>query len=195
MKISSDAKKIGLCLLLSFLQLGNAWKQEIEVPVKVQYALFLKILSFERNLKKKKGSSLKVGVVFQEKFRISSMIEKEIRELVGDGTAKNATQKRIEYTQINLDETSVQTILENQELDVLYIAPLRAVEVSSIRDIAQKQNLVTLTGVPDYVKDGIMVGIRLKAKRPNILINLESARASGANFSSRLLKSATIIKK
>jgi hypothetical protein len=50
-----------------------------------------------------------------------------------------------------------------------------------------------LTGVPDYIYNGISVGIDIKGEKPEILINLKSSKLEGADFSSQLLKISTII--
>ena len=47
--------------------------------------------------------------------------------------------------------------------------------------------------MPEYVEEGIAVGIGLRNMRPLILINLEAARAEGAAFSSQLLSLARIV--
>ena len=77
--------------------------------------------------------------------------------------------------------------------DVLYITPMRAVDLGSITKQTRAAARVTLTGVPEYVDAGIAVGVDLQGERPRILINLAAARAEGADFDSRLLKLAKIV--
>ena len=51
----------------------------------------------------------------------------------------------------------------------------------------------TITGVPEYVDQGLAVGIGIRRDRPLIIVNLEQARAEGAAFSSQLLALARIV--
>jgi hypothetical protein len=78
-------------------------------------------------------------------------------------------------------------------VDVVYVAPLRGVDVRVIGQVARARQLRTITGVPEYVELGIAVGIGIKHDRPLIIVNLEQARAEGAVFSSQLLALARIV--
>jgi hypothetical protein len=53
--------------------------------------------------------------------------------------------------------------------------------------------MLTLTGVAEYVRAGIAVGIGVRDDRPEILVNLAAARAAGADFSAQLLLLARVI--
>jgi hypothetical protein len=43
------------------------------------------------------------------------------------------------------------------------------------------------------VDEGIAIGLDLKAERPEIVVNLEGARAEGADFTAQLLKLARLV--
>jgi hypothetical protein len=66
-------------------------------------------------------------------------------------------------------------------------------QIESVRTICAKNSIVSLTGVAEYVNEGVAVGIGIKNKRPKILINLHSAIHSGADFSSELLNLAQVL--
>jgi hypothetical protein len=50
-----------------------------------------------------------------------------------------------------------------------------------------------VTGVPDYVRRGVAVGIGVVQDKPQVLINLAAARAEGSDFDASLLRIATIL--
>ena len=50
-----------------------------------------------------------------------------------------------------------------------------------------------MTGVPEYVDQGVAVGVGIRKDRPLIIVNLEQARAEGSVFSSQLLALARIV--
>ncbi len=101
----------------------------------------------------------------------------------------------LEFEVVDLDINKVD--LENSALlenvDVLYVAPLRAVGMDQITTMSRTRNILTLTGIPQYVQEGISVGIGTKAGKPQVLINLKSARLEHADFSSQLLKISRIV--
>ena len=72
---------------------------------------------------------------------------------------------------------------------------LRAFDLAAITDWARKSRIVTLTGIPAFVDRGVSVGIDLQGGKPRILINLQAARAEGADFDSGLLKLARIVER
>lgn len=76
---------------------------------------------------------------------------------------------------------------------VVYVTPLRSVDVAEIARISRSRGLRTVTGVPEYVEEGIAVGIGERKARPLIIINLRGARAEGSDFSSQLLNLARIV--
>ena len=65
--------------------------------------------------------------------------------------------------------------------------------MSEIGRIGRFRRFRTITGVPEYVDQGLAVGIGIRRDRPLIIVNLEQARAEGAAFSSQLLALARIV--
>jgi hypothetical protein len=95
---------------------------------------------------------------------------------------------------IDIDKTTVERSIEKDSVDLLYIAPLRAVDVGDITRVTQDRHVLTFTGVPDYVSEGVSVGIGTKAGKPQILINIDSARREDADFNSQLLRIARVVR-
>ena len=60
--------------------------------------------------------------------------------------------------------------------------------LEAVVQISQAQGLVSLTGVPDFVTQGVAVGIGVRQDKPEILINLPSARLEGSRFDASLLR-------
>ncbi|MCK4591646.1 MAG: YfiR family protein, partial [Candidatus Latescibacteria bacterium] len=84
--------------------------------------------------------------------------------------------------------------VSRNNIDILYVAPLRALGVKTITGVSRAKRILTLTGVPDYVESGLAVGIGIKGEKPRVIINSPAAKAEGADFSSQLLKLAKVIK-
>lgn len=179
-------------LLLALLAASSlAPAQEMPAPVKVQWAVLAKILSFDRNLTRS-GEDVVVGVVFQPAVRASVLAKDELMAAINRPGA-NAGMR---FSGVALRLTRADDLgraMEASGADVLYITPMRAVDLGTITKQTRAGSRVTLTGVPEYVDAGVAVGVDLQGERPRILINLAAARAEGADFDSRLLKLAKII--
>jgi len=167
--------------------------QEMEVPIEVQFPLLLKVLAFDRSLKTRVGEEIVIGIVYQEKFRASLNVKDEVEALAGMISPRTIQDVPFRTVAIDLASPRFRDILADQGVDILYVAPLRAVGVEEIAAISRERRLTTLSGVPDYVEKSLAVGVGIKGEKPMILINLPAARAEGANFSSQLLKLAKVI--
>lgn len=187
-------KKIGLVIILTFLWTPMSRAQEMAVPVKVQIPLFLKILTFDRKLKARVGDEIVIGVVYQRKFRKSLNVKDRFVDMMNESSITKVENIPIRQVSIDIDKTDLAGAVSRNNIDILYVAPLRALGVKTITGVSRAKRILTLTGVPDYVESGLAVGIGIKGEKPRVIINSPAAKAEGADFSSQLLKLAKVIK-
>lgn len=188
--------KILLAALLIIQPAGTASAEEMEVPIDIQIPLFLKILPYDRNLKKRVGDEIVLGIVFQEKFRKSLNVKTQLENFLEKSNEKKIDDVPFRYVLINLSRLSeFKPILAREKVDIVYITPLRAIAVETLVSHCRSMGITSLTGVPAYCELGIAVSIGSKGGTPLIIINLPGARSEGADFSSRLLKLAKVINK
>ena len=181
---------IGLILLLG----GALSAQEMEIPVDAQVPLFLKILTFDRNLKNRVGDEIVLGVVYQEKFRTSLNVKDQVEQYLKGLPETRIDEVPLRWVCIPLGSPKdLKTTLEKEKVDIVYISPLRAVDVESLAAITRSLGIASMTGVPEYCRMGIAISIGSKGGSPLININLPAAQAEGIDFSSRLLKLAKVI--
>ncbi len=178
---------VGVCVICASPP-AMASAQDMDVPVQIQVALFLKVLTFDRNLVISPPSEIVVGVVFQSGYR-SSVNAKNVA-MAALQTTGNA--RKIRAIAIDLDRETLVAALPRYRPSVLYVAPLRAVEIGDLATTARNANITTVTGVPQYIALGLAVSVRLQGERPKLVINAEAAKAEGADFSAELLKLAQI---
>ena len=186
----------GTCMviLLTILCAGVLFSQEMATPTSTQIPLFMKILSFDRNLKSRVGSEIVIGVVYQSKFRSSYNTQTEFIGLMLDPSFRKVENLPVRCVSLDLDEDSnFDSTLVNESVDMLYISPLRTIEMKDLIAHTREKHLLTFTGVPEYVENGITVGIGTKGEKPEVLINLTAAKTEGVDFNSQLLKLAKII--
>lgn len=173
--------------------LGLSAEQDMAVPLDVQYPLFLKILTFDRNLQMRAGEELVIGVVYQPRVRASWLAKDALMKLIDTSSIQ---AKNLPVRGVPIEARSPEHLaraIEIHRVDVLYVGPLRAVAIKDVTSVSRPRHVITLTGMPRYVDDGLAVGIGLAQERPEILVNLAAARAEGADFKAQFLKLARII--
>jgi hypothetical protein len=165
--------------------------QEMEVPVAVQIPLFLKVISFDRQLRARGEGEFVLAVAYQNGNRASADARDEvIRVLKAEHPAVRGLPVRV--VTIDLDRESLADCLKADQASLLYMTPLRAIDVGALVAIASAADVTTATGVTQYVSLGVAIGVRLQRDRPKILINLQGARSQGADFTAELLKLAEV---
>ncbi len=165
------------------------------MPVDIQYSIFLKILSFDRNLTKNADNNeIVIGIIYQSLFRGSLNVKNQFEKAFEKSDVKNISGLPIRIKPIDIQNTSLEDTVSIEKINIFYITPLRAVDISTITSYSKANKIMSLTGVPEYCTDGVAVGIGLKSGSPQILINLEASKQESVNFSSQLLRFARIIK-
>ena len=165
--------------------------QAMDVPVTTQLSLFLKVMTFDRNLEKRAGEKLVLAVAFQSDNRTSSRARTDVVAALSGITRVGTLD--FEVIGIDLDRQDLGTELRDHKVAFLYVTPLRAMDLDELIHAARAAGVSTITGVPGYVEEGLSVGVRLQADRPRLMINLEASKLEGADYKAELLKLAQLI--
>jgi hypothetical protein len=184
---------IGLSIILIFLWTVVLCAQEMVVPVKLQLALLLKVLTFDRNLKQRAGDELAIAICYQHEYEKSLKVKDELLRVIKVSPVDRIGDIPLRFSSIDIGKDDLAKAISKDDVDVLYLTPLRDIAIQKITTVSRARKTRTLTGVPDYVKSGLAVGIGLREEKPLIIINLPAAKAEGADFSSQLLKLAKVI--
>jgi hypothetical protein len=186
----------GRCILifLAFSLLAAVAPHEMPVPVEVQVPLLVKVLGFERTLAMRTEPELVIAVAYQADYRSSRLAMEGVIE-----TARAAGALTVHGRPTRWEPLPVQDVAQfvadmvARHAAVVYFAPLRAVSVRSLADAVTAEGVVSLTGVPEYVREGVSVGIGERGGRPRILVHLLAARRAGADFAAPLLQLADVL--
>lgn len=151
---------------------------DMSVPVSIQSAFFMKILSYDRSLQSK--SEIKIGILAGKQ---QDSITSDFNSLAG---------KKIGNSSFSVSKVSFANM---DSVDVLYVPPGNKDNIDSISKKSQNKSILTITGVPSYVEGGISIGLGLKSNsKPEILVNMGSIKSEKHDISSQLLKLAKIVK-
>ena len=186
-------RSLFLHIVLAVLVLAGATvggDPQMPLAVRDQVPLFLKILSYDKNLPAR-GDEIVLGVLYQERFRGSLLVKDDLLAATERYSAVSGRPVRI--VPIPIDGVrDLGAVLAARGISVGYVAPLRAYDVAEIARAARQQQVLTLTGVPAYLGAGLSVSLDVKGSKPQILINLPASEAEGADFHSQLLRVAAV---
>jgi YfiR/HmsC-like len=165
------------------------------VPASLQLPLLLKILTYDRNFAARTGSSLRIAVVFSGASPESIRARDEIAaafEAFADKTVKNLP---IRYSALEyVSDSQVDGAARADQINVFYFTPGISAHLDGLLRISRTNQIITTTGVPEYVEKGVAVGIGIKLDKPHILINLGTSKAVGTEFDVSLLRIARVIR-
>lgn len=181
-----------ICLLLiTFHSISKS--QEMEVPVDIQVRFFSRILLFDRNLAGRVGGEIVLGIVYQSRFKRSLMVKEKFIEIISSSGINSINNIALRLIPVDLHKTELQRAIAENRINLLYVAPLQAVEIEQIAEVCRERKILSFCAVPQYLLSGLTLAIDQKGSHPEIVINLLSAKEAGADFSAQLLKLARII--
>ena len=186
-------------MLVSLLASVPAWveAQEMDAPADVQIPLLYKILSFDRRLgDRAPGNDIVIAVVFQTGYRGSVVARDQVTEALTRMDTTTIAGHPVHWVAVELtDVESLKLSLTRNRVDVIYVTPLRGVELDPLKMTARAAGVTTFTGVPRYVERGLALGVGIVRERPEIIVNLAAARAEGSDFTSQLLRVCKVLDK
>jgi hypothetical protein len=184
----SPRRCLGLVLGLMVLVRAAAVAAAEPMPLApdLQVPLILKILTYDRHFEAKAGNDLVIGIVYAPADAGSVKAANDVSDTLYRFAGKTVKRLAIRYFLIEF------TTPENLERSI--VAPGNAKNLPDLIKVSQARGITTATGVPDYVRRGVSVGIGISDDRPQILINLPSTKLEGSEFDASLLRIATVLK-
>ena len=170
---------------------SHARAQEMEVPVAVQMPLFLKVMSFDRQLRTRASGTVVIAIVYQNGYRASAAAKDDAWRAAS--RVREIDRMPVRIVTIDLDRDDLTEELVRSRATLVYLAPVRGVNVKDLSAVTRTLQVTTLTGVLRYLEQGVAVGVRLRGDRPRIVVNLAASRSEGADLAAELLKLAEVL--
>ncbi len=184
------------CLLFAVGAVADpsGFGEETDLSIAVQFPLMLKILQFDRNLPSRAGSEIVVAAVYQGRYRASVRARDEVHRAASANPNPRVADLPVRIVDVDIERIDLKEALDSLDVDVVYLTPLRAMDIVSITRVTRELRIGSMTGVEDYVHQGVAVGLGVWQEKPRVLVNLDASKAEGADFSSRLLSLAQLVK-
>ena len=188
-------RTINIALTILFLLgLSSSFAQTVQVPLEVQVKVIPKILSLNKSFKLKNGETFNSTIVYSSTQRNSKRIYDGFKKLLAE---KEIKLKNHPANFFSIESNSIENLrdhIQTNNIQMLYITPMRGVNIEDITKLCKEENVLTITAVEEYEANNISVILSLEKSKLKIKINQKSAKSEGADFSSRLLKIAKLIK-
>jgi hypothetical protein len=192
---ASLARWLALTLLLSGGSSAAGAAEPMPLAPDLQVPLILKILTYDRHFETKAGKELAIGIVYAPLDPASVKTANDVAETLYRYSGKTVKRLPIRYFLLEYkDPENLARALDQRGVSVLYVAPGNGRNLAAILGVTKQQGATSATGVPDYVRRGVSVGLGVSQDRPQILINLGSSRSEGSEFDASLLRIATVLK-
>ena len=185
---------ITVLLCLSVLSV-RGYANDLTVPLDLQAKLFLKALTYDKNLKKQDDNHLTIGVLHfpgQPQSKECATGFYEILEMFKDKTISGLGIQTVLY---EYDTPELfRKMISREGVDVVYIAAGPKARISEVIRITQSEKVFSCTGVVDYVTEsGVSMSVGVLNKKPRIYLNLSSAKAEGADLGAQFLRITKIV--
>ena len=187
------------CLIIGVLMVllagGSAHAQEMAAPAGIQVPLLFKILTFDRRTgARPPGQVIVIAVVFQSGYRASLVAKNQVVDALEAMEHSTISGHPVRWVVVELKEREqLRLALIHERTDVVYVTPLRGVELDPLVRAARAGGMTTFTGVPLYVEQGLALSVGIVRDRPQIIVNLPATRAEGSDFTSQLLRVCKVI--
>lgn len=163
--------------------------EEQEIPENLQVPILFKLLTYDRTLMEKSSEFLRVGVLYRRGDGASEQNMEALMEVLSSMAEKTIKGKTFEVVPIPWDrKESIDEGLRSAEVDILYVTRAHKGRLSQITALTRELNILSLTGVVDYVSGGLGVGVGLEEDHPRIMVNLDAVRAEGHDLESQVLR-------
>lgn len=180
-------------ILFLFAHASNS--QTVVVPVDIHLPILFKVLNLEKGASKPDTGAFIVAIIYESSNAGSVAVMNEILAFCNREQQNLMDDKSITFITVDIHKTkNFQEIIHATKAFALYVAPLSPVALHRVTGASQKEKMLSMTGVPEYVDEGVSLGVGVKGDSPEIIINLTSSKEEGSEFSSKVLGVARIVK-
>jgi hypothetical protein len=179
-----------LISMIVIVAAGYHSRAEQRVPADLQAAIIVKLLSYERSLEKKHSArKVNLGILGDAKQADSVSTQDAMLKAFERLETVKVFGHRLVASELTLQE------LASADVQVVYLTPGLEASLGDILKVTRDRKILSITANPKHLDAGASVGIFAQGKGSKIVINLDGADSEGADFSSRILRIAKLVRK
>jgi hypothetical protein len=195
---TSIINKSLFAIVISFLicvSHAHTHESGMEIPLDIKAKLFLTALTYDKALTNKVTKQFAIGILFSPNIEESEKEAKEFYKALMRYIDKKISGLSFKPVLLPYrDSLDLNEKLDKECIKVLYLSYGDKNNIMHITKIAKSKEVFTITDQADYLSEcGASMRIDIKSKKPKIILNLNSARSEGANFSSKFLRVVELV--
>jgi hypothetical protein len=158
-------------------------------------AIVARVLSYERSLEARAGTSVDIAVVFKAGDANSEANARSWLQGFASLSSIKIKDRPVSYRLIAYkSEQALTAAVVDQGLDVILVSDGLARETGEIARVARAHRVLTVANRVEQVERDFTLCVQLESERHKIFVNLSSAALEHIQFSSHLLKLATTLR-
>ena len=168
---------------------------KIVVPERNHMMIFFKVLTYDRMLEQDLAESVRIGVLYTPGNSASEENRDRALAALAEIAQKTINGRPFVISVIEFrSPDQVAAALEEEEIRVLYVTDGQEDKLATIANMTRQREVLTLTGVPDYVSRWLSVSLTVRGETPRIMINLAACKAEQHEFKANLLRLCEVIR-
>jgi hypothetical protein len=189
------APRVGMFVLLAIALWSANARAEETVPVDIEAAIHLKVLSFDSNMVARPGDRLVIAVVHEPSDAESVKQSAAIRGAFSTLARKVSVQRKtVSVVGVPYSPLTLAADLAAQRADVIYVcAGIPRDAIGAITVAARPRNAPTLTNTRYGVQSGLAIGVVRVDDKPKIIVNLAAVKYLGMKLNPALLRLAEVL--
>lgn len=183
---------MALAVLVALTAFGrSAVAEEVEVPASLQAQFLSKVASYDRSFHERVRDRVRIMVVSKPRSLQSLRATGFIQSALSQQSDIGGLPHEVQLTKFTT-APALAADCKARAIAIVYLTPGLDAELESIVAALSPLQLMTVSFVADYVPHGAMLGFKVVAGRPKILIHLRQSRKQGVRFTSDLLRLAKV---
>ncbi len=187
-------KTLAFAAALVFAALGLASAPALageldEVNPDLAAQLFLKVLSYDRNLRSRSGGKLILAIVYRPDREDSERMRGVMQSAFLDRASKSNVQgMALSVSAVPVDGRTLTKRLQDVGATILYVTPAMEEWAGVVSAAALALKAPTITSRRSLLDAGMAIAVITKDDKPGIVINLPVTKALGMDLDSNLLR-------
>jgi hypothetical protein len=178
---------------IAFLVVALLMPVVVSAQANSEAALILRVLSYDRNLRRRASERVTVLAVHGGSARECDGLVRALNQL-GRAVSVSGMRTRAVLHQWN-GESGLASAARSNGASVLYVCPGFEPDIAQISTASRRASLLSISSREADVRAGLTVGIvRRGSATPQLLVNVRAAEAEGARLDAALLRIATVVR-
>jgi hypothetical protein len=166
---------------------GSAAGEEVVVPISLQVELLAKVATYDRNFAARAGDHVQVLVLTKAGDAQSARVAGQIQSSLG-GTATVAGLPHTEVVATFTNGPELTAACRAKPYAIVFVTPGLAGDLAAISKALSGLSVLSVTAIPGYVPNGIVLGFDMISGKSKLLVNLTQARLQSVAFRAEMLK-------